>query len=1218
MGSSLAPFLLLSCFLLSLPQTTSTSLTETCALQDHCSDGDNPTARAGSDKDESLGKGQSAMERDKIEEIHVSDSFNNIWNYSFLIEKHDEGNETKEESSSSMSKESDEKQLPQGTCRNKQQTPTSTESMLVKIEIQPITILSVGTTLTVYGLVGSQTADTERMEVESEPAGLVREGRGRWLQAPGTLAIELAIEVKAGEAAAIRFRLRNPLQPQDAPPAGIRGELGGGGGELREQRLGGPDGGRGWRGALQVRRRPGFTTRRIGQSCPLTSSHNTLWVTLESNAELAGGTELTISGLAGAQVEDGAITVECSEPVLGSRREEAETSSWMRWLSGGTEAKGRGGYEAGRGRWRNGSLSLTVLPDRALAEGRAYVLAINVTNPPSPQAAPTIGIEARGEVSIGWTAMEAGGAGESRLGVAGGGRALEVRQGGLVAVRAGQTNPFVGGRNTVWVSATSNCSLRPGSSVAVRGLGGRPGGRGREPGARAWKRRPGEEGGREEVGWAWGAEREGEVNLTLATEVEAGEELVIELDMTNAEEQDGATVEVEGVVYTGQGWSGLAGARAESEEGSVLGVERGGAPLVIRQARLQRATARQSDPTAGEENEIRIMLQAKYTVVAGSTLTVYGLVGSQTADTERMEVESEPAGLVREGRGRWLQAPGTLAIELATEVKAGEAAAIRFRLRNPLQPQDAPPAGIRGELGGGGGELREQRLGGPDGGRGWRGALQVRRRPGFTTRRIGQSCPLAGALNNISVTLVASTELEGDMGAAITVSGLVGAQADRRLRVWTVDGKGGDWVPSRRSCRQGEAGWGEWEETGRLRMAVCAGERIAGGEEYVVRFTVRNPPTAQEAVRAEVRAGLEDGEGEVLYEGEAMEAGSGPAMGVAGGARPMMVREPALTRATIEQSTRVASAENELTVRLEGNFALPAGAEVIIAGLRGSGTGDREGMAVRSEPGGTLGETGRWDQESGTLRVRARASSEGPLRLAVTFQIVQEQLAVTPIDSSPINKDASDYVFSVIQPRLNVTAMYLCRKGSNRMSLVFELRSNIDLTSGTSIRLGGLEGIASSKALRLSPFPQGANGELLFACLWSLSPDGKLVGRQSKAQTKCAQLINESLILDIGEGSLVQASTTYKFSVTFSSPSCPPSKTLNIQVTGKLKIPRFRTRLRELSGQAEEDGPANPILLHILHVLVIVAGFAIACWLQYNEKLFLETIKQLKLKLKSR
>ena len=56
-------------------------------------------------------------------------------------------------------------------------------------------------------------------------------------------------------------------------------------------------------------------------------------------------------------------------------------------------------------------------------------------------------------------------------------------------------------------------------------------------------------------------------------------------------------------------------------------------------------------------------------------------------------------------------------------------------------------------------------------------------KPVFSVKEIGQTTPIAGAVNRITVTFQTNVEISGDENQTITLSGLSNAIADRRIRL---------------------------------------------------------------------------------------------------------------------------------------------------------------------------------------------------------------------------------------------------------------------------------------------------------------------------------------------------------------------------------------------------------------------------------------------------
>jgi hypothetical protein len=179
---------------------------------------------------------------------------------------------------------------------------------------------------------------------------------------------------------------------------------------------------------------------------------------------------------------------------------------------------------------------------------------------------------------------------------------------------------------------------------------------------------------------------------------------------------------------------------------------------------------------------------------------------------------------------------------------------------------------------------------------------------GFRTKLIAQTNPLASASNRLTVTLAPDCNMA--VGSNVTVRGLTGSE--------TADGELGLNVSAfgESSGVLGPSGW--WSGgSGELTVRVV-GPGLVNGSLYGVSFVLQNNASKQASpaisVRASVKSdtGPDDGQGEY----QAMDKPGTAAVGVTGGADPLLVHVPSFSVKAIGQTNPLSSASNKLTVTL--------------------------------------------------------------------------------------------------------------------------------------------------------------------------------------------------------------------------------------------------------------------------------------------------------------
>jgi len=193
-----------------------------------------------------------------------------------------------------------------------------------------------------------------------------------------------------------------------------------------------------------------FTTRNIGQSSCFPGATNTITVTMGTDVDLAQKSTVNISGLTGAIIATGPIT-------LMDAGDDGEI----------TFARGTKVSEAA---WSDGTLVLTVKGGGNLSAGTIYTIGFLISNPASATSSPVVSIAAAGSATIGPVAMNKPG---SRLyGVLNGSDPLTVVVPHFRVKSIRQSTTAYGELNAIVVTLLANYDLGVGSTVTVEGLTG--------------------------------------------------------------------------------------------------------------------------------------------------------------------------------------------------------------------------------------------------------------------------------------------------------------------------------------------------------------------------------------------------------------------------------------------------------------------------------------------------------------------------------------------------------------------------------------------------------------------------------------------------------------------------------------------------------------------------------------------------------------------------
>jgi hypothetical protein len=214
----------------------------------------------------------------------------------------------------------------------------------------------------------------------------------------------------------------------------------------------------------------------------------------------------------------------------------------------------------------------------------------------------------------------------------------------------------------------------------------------------------------------------------------------------------------------------------------------------------------------------------------------------------------------------------------------------------------------------------------------------------FTTRSIGQSNPLAGESNTISVTL--QTDVNLSRGWVVIISGLKNAADAASLALTSVGANSGASLFSDGTTqRMGSLISGILTLTVEGRGACLPGtldcerqDAVLAGTQYAFSFTITNPSSAQDAPTVKISVtvltnGSPDGSASIAP--TAMVAPNSPLLGVVNGANPLLVVLPEFQVRKIGQSNPMAEGSNTITVTIKSNVNLAQahGSVVTISGL---------------------------------------------------------------------------------------------------------------------------------------------------------------------------------------------------------------------------------------------------------------------------------------------
>jgi len=237
----------------------------------------------------------------------------------------------------------------------------------------------------------------------------------------------------------------------------------------------------------------------------------------------------------------------------------------------------------------------------------------------------------------------------------------------------------------------------------------------------------------------------------------------------------------------------------------------------------------------------------------------------------------------------------------------------------------------------------------------------------FSTRAIGQSFPLAGGSNMLTVTLTCVVRLAA--GSAVSITGLAGSLTANSSSLPVV------------SAPEDFESTAAWENATGTIVLTVGDSGLASGTSIKASFWLRNPLQSQTSpsvsISSQVASLAVDARG-IAVVGEftapialtSMVKSSDARLGLAGHAAPLRVHVPHFDLRSIGQSTPLAAASNMLTVTLQANCDFPPATSITLAGLNSTqGAADNALAVAESTDGSIAGGTGAWDPDVGTLVV---------------------------------------------------------------------------------------------------------------------------------------------------------------------------------------------------------------------------------------------------------
>ena len=226
------------------------------------------------------------------------------------------------------------------------------------------------------------------------------------------------------------------------------------------------------------------------------------------------------------------------------------------------------------------------------------------------------------------------------------------------------------------------------------------------------------------------------------------------------------------------------------------------------------------------------------------------------------------------------------------------------------------------------------------------GALPFRVRVArITSRTLGQSTPVVGKVNELTMTLATNVQLEQNAGWTIRIAGLTGTANVSGPLILNPLPPGGSVTGL--FCQGGVPDRGMWSESdgsGMLVLQLCLNKVLAADYDHVFSFKVLNGQTPQQAPNISVsvtgHASIAMAPLPIVSVNAAggLTGDAAPIRGIPRGSAPLFLIKPRFELADVSQSNPVTSAPNILTVSLQSNIdVLPAdGVVITISNLVGA------------------------------------------------------------------------------------------------------------------------------------------------------------------------------------------------------------------------------------------------------------------------------------------
>eukprot|EP00960_Hanusia_phi_P055432 762967-Hanusia_phi.AAC.1 len=270
--------------------------------------------------------------------------------------------------------------------------------------------------------------------------------------------------------------------------------------------------------------------------------------------------------------------------------------------------------------------------------------------------------------------------------------------------------------------------------------------------------------------------------------------------------------------------------------------------------------------------------------------------------------------------------------------------------------------------------------------------------PEFIVRNVGQSNPLAGATNNITLTLSANCDVP--FGSNLTISGLKNTSTSDSSAFPIVADQSFNSIAS-------------WNASGGAVVMSLNNSGLSSYSNYIISFSLQNIDSAQASQKIYVYGQIASGMyGSYFAVGipsspyidlGLMNSSTDSIQGVYEGRSPMLVIIPRFLISLLSQSNPLTSAENTLTATLKANCDVTTSSTITLNGLNGTQTPDSINISLSFDDS-IANITGSWMQSPGTLEIKIHSLLTSDLYLSFSFTL---QNSVKPQISPSISISAT-------------------------------------------------------------------------------------------------------------------------------------------------------------------------------------------------------------------